>query len=229
MQATAEILKALVPIAWFGLAAVVIWRLFPAFEQILRSRSFTVKIAGQELSVQETTEQISSQLKDLQNQVLELRQTAGTSLSRSGRLSAAAKREAPAVSLERIADARRLSVLWVDDTPENNALEIAQLKERGIDLLLARTTAEALLLLARHCDIRAIISDMLRSEGGNLHPRAGLELLKAARDQGFGQPFLVYSNPGTAPRYVNDVLGAGGDGATGSPVELLEWIEKQLA
>jgi hypothetical protein len=74
-----EVIRAITPLAWLALVGVVRWRLFPTIRKVIESRSFAVKIAGIEVSVQEATQQIKSQLQDLQDQVIALRKISGQS------------------------------------------------------------------------------------------------------------------------------------------------------
>jgi CheY-like chemotaxis protein len=214
-----ELIKALTPLVWPLLVAILLWKLFPVLKGIVTSRSFSVKIAGMEVSVQDATEQFQTQISDLQKQVLLLRsdkQPAGSGPEFT---------EPPAPS----AVAKRSPrILWVDDNPTGNALEIAQLRERGIDVTQAVSTDDAMAVLNNDLSFDAIVSDMGRREHGAYRAQAGLMFLKALRRAGYNVPFLVYSTQKYAARNNEEVKSAGGDGATASPVELLEWIDLKV-
>jgi hypothetical protein len=60
MAQTIELIKALTPLAWPLMLAFLLWKLFPALKGIVTSRSFAVKIAGMEVSVQDATEQFQT-------------------------------------------------------------------------------------------------------------------------------------------------------------------------
>jgi CheY-like chemotaxis protein len=218
MPQAIELIKALVPLAWPVMLAFILWKLFPALKAIVTSRSFSVKIAGMEVSVQDVTEQFRTQIEDLQKQVMLLR--------------SAEKQEtisAPEPSVEtspKVASSPR--ILWVDDKPTGNALEMGQLMEQGIDVVTAISTEEAMAILNSSSDFDAIISDMGRRESGEYRSQAGLILLKAVRKAGYQMPFLVYSSQKSAARNNEEVRRSGGDGATASPVELKEWINKKI-
>jgi CheY-like chemotaxis protein len=118
-------------------------------------------------------------------------------------------------------------ILWVDDNPTNNALQIAQLRDRGIDVVQAVSTDDAMAILNNNLGFDAIVSDMGRREGGLYRSQAGLVLLNALRRAGYNVPFLVYSSQKNTARNNDEIRSAGGDGATASPVELLEWIDRK--
>lgn len=209
-----EWVKALTPLAWPLLAAVLLWRLFPALHAIATSRAFTVKVAGMELSVQNATEQLRNQIEDLQNQVLALRSEPAAAAEPRTHVAAPENTTAPLTPRG----------LWVDDKPDNNAFEIAQLEDEGIEIVQASSTEEAMAILASSRGFDFVISDMGRREGGAYRGQAGLVLLSAMRRAGFDTPFIVYSSRRYADRNKAEVLQAGGDGATASPIELIEWI-----
>jgi CheY-like chemotaxis protein len=210
---SADLLRALSELAWPVIAALVLWRLYPLLREILRSRAFTVKVAGMEISAQQASEQLQSQIDDLRTKLSDVRQ-------------ALDKRELP--SPMPLTHSRR--VLWTDDIPSNNAYAIAQLRERGYDVLQAVSTSDAMRVLGSASPpIAAVISDMGREEVGTYKPEAGLELLRAMRKAGCSQPFIVCTTPGAAQQYNGAVQAAGGSGATTSFVELFEFVRAATA
>ena len=216
-----EILKALTPLAWPLIASFILWKLFPAIRSIVNSRSFSVKVAGMEVSVQDATEQISSRIDDLQKQVIALReQTMGAQAATIGAMPDA---DQPAAQ-----QAAHKVVLWVDDNPNNNAFEIAHLTELGVEVITSVSTDEALEILQNRSDIGAVVSDMGRREGGRYQGQAGLNLLVALRKAGNGTPFLVYSSAKYAASNNSQIIAAQGAGATSSQIELLQWLRSQL-
>lgn len=218
-----DLIKALTPLSWPLILAIVLWRLFPAITSIVKSRSFAVKIAGMEVSVQDAAEQVRAQIEDLQRQVIALRGGSGAA--------AAAKTATAARSLARPltpTGGRTPKVLWVDDNMSNNAFQIAQLHDLGVTVVQSSSTEDAMSILGGNPNFDAVISDMGRREGGAYRAQAGLNLLTTIRKAGFQTPFMVYSSQRYAERARQDVLAAGGDGATSSPVELLEWVRQKL-
>lgn len=214
-----------VKLGWPILVAVVLWRLFPAITAIVRSRAFSIEIAGMKVSVQDATEQIRAQIDDLQQQVIKLREGAGATAAPGLALppAAALLAEPPA------ADPAKRRVLWVDDTPQNNAFQIAQLERDGVRIVQSLSTEDAMAILKTSPRFDAVISDMGRREQGRYDGQAGLSLLRRMRGEGFETPFIVYTTLKGAEQAQAQVRAAGGQGATASPVELLEWVRARFA
>ena len=82
-------------------------------------------------------------------------------------------------------------LLWVDDKPEGNAFEIAELRSIGMHVDLAKTGQEALQIFSDSeppCDL--LLSDVGRIEDGSYKRLAGLELLQQLRSSGTTVPVL---------------------------------------
>ncbi len=80
------------------------------------------------------------------------------------------------------------TVLWVDDNPQNNALDVQYLRSRRVAVHLAPSSAEADHLLAiNHYDL--VISDLGRGEDR----LAGIKFARDARARGFTMPFMIYT------------------------------------
>jgi CheY-like chemotaxis protein len=213
-----ELIAALATLAWPLLLAFLLWKLFPIVKEILQSRGFTIKIAGMEVSVQEAAQQLRTQIEDLQKHVIRLRsgeQPSGTSPEPGKLLSHGEPKKPP-------------RILWVDDDPKGNVLQIAHLKDRGIDVVQAVSTNEAIAHLNSGMAFDAVISDMGRREGGVYNAHAGLAFLNEMKQVGHHVPFYVYTSPEAAAHSDKEVRAAGGDGATASAVELQEWINRKL-
>ena len=221
------LLEAIGSIAWPIIAALVLWRLFPLIKDITKSRGFTIKVGDMEVTVQEASEKVRLQIEDLQKKVSELRaMPAAAEFGRSvftkefQAQKAAVTKEHPAPTAAH--------VLWVDDNPENNAFEIARLRDDGVAVSEATSTKDALATLTAGAPIAAVITDLGRREHGSYRSRAGLDLIRAVRAAGMQTPVFVYTSPGAAPKIKDEVLAAGGSGATGSPVELFEFLHEAL-
>ena len=215
MKETSDLLEALAHLAWPVLAGAVLWRLLPALSEVIRSRGFVIKVGGFELSAQEATDQLRSKLSELQARVEELRP-----LEASRGASAAT---APASSVV----PRR--ILWVDDRPENNALEIARLRDTGVEVVTATSTTQGLdQLLRRHLAVAAVITDMGRLEGGRYDPRAGLTLTEQMRVAGLSVPVFVYTSSRGLRSARALAQQAGAEGATASSFELFEFLKRVL-
>ncbi|HEX5403592.1 MAG TPA: response regulator [Pseudonocardiaceae bacterium] len=87
-------------------------------------------------------------------------------------------------------------VLWVDDHPERNALQVDQLERRGVVVDAVRSTKEAVQKLTGQ-RYQIIVSDMERVEGGKPVPNAGLELIRTIRTFDRDTPVVIFaSGPG---------------------------------
>jgi vacuolar-type H+-ATPase subunit F/Vma7 len=214
MKDLIELIKAIVPLAWPLILVVLLWKLFPTLRDIVKSRSFTIKVAGSEISVQDATEQLKSQIADLQNQVITLRESRAVNNVKTQVEPRTPKGEKP-------------TILWVDDKPNANAFEIDRLIKNNVEVIQSTSTEEAMTLLHNMQHINAVISDMGRRERGTYVSQAGIVLLNAMRRAGFRIPFIIYSAPKYVAQNKNKVLSAGGDGATASQVELLEWLTEK--
>ena len=217
----ARIIEALGSLLWPLLLAVVVLRVVPHLpgliadlRQALRTRAFKVRIGGAELSVEEATEQLRRQVSDLQTQM-------AAQLAERG-----PARAATAAAPRR--DQGRPTILWVDDRPERSAFELAKLRDDGVEVLQARSTDEAMDVLALRRGVQAIVTNLGRTEGGEHRPHAGLSLMRQLREAGLEQPVLVYTWASRAERERNDALAAGAAGVTASPTELFAALQEHL-
>ena len=214
----AAILDAVSKLAWPTLVAAVLWRLYPSIRQILDSRGFTIRVGDMEVTVQEASDQLRAQIEDLQEKLSDLRLSIQ---QQAEEIELIAKVPTAAVAERR--PIRR--ILWVDDRPSNNAYESARLEDEGVDITQVVSTREAMdTLLSGRSSVDAIITDMGRHEEGRRRPTAGLTLIKEARNANIQVPIFVYSSTQSVSRYRDDILNAGGNGATASPLELFEML-----
>jgi CheY-like chemotaxis protein len=145
---------------------------------------------------------------------------AGSTLAQNdGRRDASSAAE---TATSRANDLRTTSILWVDDRPEQNALERQALATLGVKFSLARSTRDAEEIL-RSGQFDAIISDLGRPEGR----RAGFELLDSLRASGRRTPFFIYTNS-TDRENLDQARKLGADGLTSNPDELVALIRKRL-
>ena len=216
----ARIIEAIGSLLWPLLVAVLLIRVIPHvpgvvadLRRAMRTRGFTVTVGGVELSVEEATEQLRRQVTDLQTHMAsQLAGDAGTGAE-----------AAPAGGQERAA------VLWVDDNPDANALELAKLRDDGLEVLLARSTAEAMDVLSLRRGIRAIVTDLGRSEDGEFRSHAGLALLRQLREAEQDQPVVVYTSIRRVELDRQDAMEAGAVTVTASPTELFAALRRLLA
>src|SRR6266545_1982492 len=156
----ARIIEALGSLLWPLLLAVVVLRVVPHLpglmadlREALRTRAFKVKIGGAELSVEEATEQLRRQVTDLQTQM-------AAQLAERSPATAAAAGAAPQAYQD------RPTILWVDDRPEGNALELAKLRDDGVEVLQAKSTAGAATVTASPTELFAALPELLRPADG---------------------------------------------------------------
>ena len=224
----ARIIEAIGSLLWPLLVAVLLIRVLPhvpglvaELRRAMRTRAFTVKVGGAELTVEEATEQLRRQVTDLQTHM-------AVQLAERGELGGAA----PATAEEAAAPAPgqgRPTILWVDDQPGDHTLELAKLRDDGVEVLLARSTAEAMDVLSLRRGVQAIVTDLVRSEDGEFRSHAGLALLRQLKEAEQDQPVLVYTDGRRAELDRQDALDAGATVVTASPVDLFAALRRLLS
>lgn len=115
-------------------------------------------------------------------------------------------------------------VLWVDDEPENNRYHVAFLRKRGVEVVTATSTREAVEQLRREA-FDVVISDSTRKEGGRMNRTAGIELAQALRELEPGLPLYIYTRPETAPAITERAQSAGATAVFSSPTDLLRALQ----
>ena len=116
-------------------------------------------------------------------------------------------------------------VLWVDDNPSHNALQLDQLERRGVVVDTARSTREAIQKLTGQ-RYQVIVSDMERIEGGKPVPNAGLELVRTVRTFDRDTPVVIYSSGRAGKALADTATQIGADLVTGSWYELSEELHR---
>ena len=224
----ARIIEAIGSLLWPLLVAVLLIRVIPHIPGVvadlrraMRTRAFTVKIGGAELSVEEAAEQLRRQVTDLQTHM-------------ANQLAERPPADPPApigaeAAAGPAADQGRPTVLWVDDNPEANTLELAKLRDDGVEVLLARSTAEAMDVLSLRRGVGAIVTDMGRTEEGEFRSHAGLALLRQLHEAEQSQPVLVYTSTRRVELDRQDALDAGATVVTSSPTELFAALRRVLS
>lgn len=114
-------------------------------------------------------------------------------------------------------------VLWVDDNPGNNVHERRSLEVFGINVILAKSTEEALGKIQQQ-SFDAIISDMGRPGD----PTAGFTLLDKLRSAGNKTPFIIYAGA-RAIQLRSEARQKGALGSTNRPDELFELVMSAIA
>jgi CheY-like chemotaxis protein len=218
MDQLAPVLEALASLAWPLIVIIILFAFRETIRTVLesaRSRKFTVKIAGNELTMEEANEQQRLLISDLQTQIVAIQKKL-EGVTPSGAETNLLLEAMPTPS-------RTKSVLWVDDEPRNNAVLTETLTERGIDVILATSTADALAQMQRR-SFDFIISDMGRREGQRYNATAGLDLTRQARTNNIQVPIVIYTSSRSARENREQVLAAGATEITSSPTVLLSTL-----
>ncbi|MGW0246856.1 response regulator transcription factor [Nocardia goodfellowii] len=241
-----EIIDSIATLSWPVLALVTLVVFKRPLTRVIASaerRQFTLRVGGQELDMQQLSEQQDDLIADLQAQLVQLR---AEMVQLNGR-SVPVRELEPARTTENpvpggptfggpppwmepagevpapdagAVDTRRAlaAVLWVDDNPANNALILDRLERSGIRVDSARTTQEGLHLLDRN-HYGAILSDIGRKDDGR---QAGLHLIEEVRRRGITLPVVIFTSRDAATRFREPALTAGANFVTSSAIELME-------
>ena len=225
MEAVPKLLEGISLLLWPAIVILLIVLFRPVIKALMesaKSRKFTLKIGGQELTMEEASKQQNSLIADLQSQVAEIRRAVGQ-VSSEGSVP-----QAQAVSgsgePSRVSDRSGRSVLWVDDYPKNNSYFVEQLSDVGISVDLALSTTEGLAKFRRGSYL-AVISDMGRLEDGKDRPEAGLDLVREIRKTDKQTPILIFCSSRAVHRAGDMALKLGANGVTSSPAELHRLLE----
>jgi CheY-like chemotaxis protein len=213
MDTTQKFIQSIAAILWPLIAIFLIVRFRPAIEAIIesaRSRKFTLKIGGQELTMEEANQVQQKLIADLQNQVSEIQKKLGAS---------ALTDQPQAFESARVSLPKAPFILWIDDNPKNNSYFIQQLSDTGIKVDLAQSTSEGeALLKSKKYDL--LISDMGRKDALNYNPTAGIDLLDFVRKTDKTTPFVIYSSSRALKDYGQRAIDHGATAVTSSPTEL---------
>jgi len=209
MEPLAKVLSALASLAWPAIFAVVIFIFFEPLKKLIesaRGRKFTIKVAGNELTMEEASEIQRQTLTDIQSKLAELEKQLSTSAPRTFLLEST-----PSRSSKRI--------LWVDDRPKNNSYLVASLEERGAKVDVAVNTEEGIeKFKALPYDI--VLSDMGRPESD----KAGIDLVKRIRQLNPRVPFFIFCDGWAARNLREEALAAGVTEITSSGTTLLSQL-----
>lgn len=227
MDTIADLLRALATLAWPTIVIILLFLFRRNIRELIesaKSRRFTVRVAGNELTMEEINEQQLSLISDLQSQVVDLQQHI-RALSTGGRVPDGS--ETGRTAAERLQEVNR--ILWVDDSPKENAYLIQSFQEQGIDVVTALSTEEALRKYSRGSrGFDSVITDMGRFESGKFNPFAGIELTRRIRPADPEIPIVLFTNPRNAREKREQALAAGVTEVTASATELLKMVQVDL-
>ncbi|WP_285100516.1 hypothetical protein [Promicromonospora sp. MEB111] len=233
MTPVADLIGAVASLLW-PLLVIVVLLVFgrQLLSKLRNSDDVTLEIGGQRLNLKQATDQQSDMITDLQHEVALLkRQLDGVLPNPEAetieQFQGATPRpdETASTSQEQerqVSVPVNLPILWVDDHPENNAMVAESWRRDGAEVDTARSTAEAMRLLAGR-RYGMVISDMGRHESGVDVSDAGLRLLAQVRAADAHLPFVLYGN---VEPVAEAARAAGATLVTGSTFELVDYASK---
>ena len=120
------------------------------------------------------------------------------------------------------------TILWVDDHPSNNALEVESLRRRRVAVHITESTADALKLLGIN-RYKLVVSDLGRGEDR----LAGIRMIAAMKQRGLTVPVIIYTvrpkDRAGQETLRQLVAGAGAEALAVTPEEVRASISRQLA
>jgi CheY-like chemotaxis protein len=212
VEAVAKLAGAL---AWPCVALIVLWWFGGAIRQFLTNISEgSFKAFGIEGTAKRTIQQaiVSADLSKQDPETKEIKlipNSVGKSLY-------AADYAANLLRTHKDFSQRRRRLLWVDDQPTNNVLEMKALEGLGFAIDMVVSTDEALHDIAKAGKYDVIISDMSRP-GDN---EAGKTLLRRLREIGDETPVIIYSS-NDAPQFECEMRDSGAFAVTHLASELV--------
>jgi len=206
MESLAKLISALSSLAWPALFAALLYKFNEPIKALIesaRGRKFTIKVAGNELTVEEASEQQRKIVNDVQSKLVEIEKRME-----------AEKYITLNTNVQKNANNKR--ILWVDDTPKNNSFLVASLQEQGHNVEIALTTDEGVnKFSSQSYDI--IISDMSRPGDG----KAGITLAKIIRSANSELPLYIFCGGWAARNLREEALANGVTDITSSYTTLL--------
>jgi len=221
LSLTPEWIAAFVSVGWLALALLVFFAALPILFRLTREKSFTVSVAGFQLSVQNATEQIGDQLRDLQDRIRALESGSHPTEPPSQPTPLPQSQAAPPPRSAH----RPRRILWVDDYPSNNAFAVEKLRKDGFEVVLCESTASGFRKF-REQEFGLVISDMGREEKDGNNPTAGLDLLRLLRTADKETPVLFFTSRRAVSAHRDEVMAMGGLEITASAVEMFEQIAR---
>lgn len=218
-KAIAEVLSALAAVAWPTLAALAVWKMFPFAKELFDRDKIKIKIGELELTAEEATETISVQIKDLQAKVVQLESRIAAKEDKNDHVT---------INSIEYSNIARGKILWVDDMPTNNAIQIDLLQNNGYEVILANSTEDGIKKFENSKNFDLIITDMGRSEKKKYIPDAGVFFVQEMRKRKVSVPIIVFSTRASIEKFGKDARRAGASALTNSPVDLYSLIQNFL-
>lgn len=203
-------------LAWPAVALVVLWWFGAAIRQFLASVSEgSFKAFGFEGTAKRSIQQaiVTADLSKQDSESKEMRHfpnSVGKSLFAADYAANLLLRAPQDFPHER----RRL--LWVDDQPTNNILEMKALEGLGFRIDMVVSTDEALHDIAKAGKYDVILSDMSRPDDNE----GGKTLIRKLREMGDETPVIIYSS-NDSPQFASEMKDAGAFAVTHLASELV--------
>jgi CheY-like chemotaxis protein len=207
-----QTISAIAVLLWPLIVLAVLTLFWRPLRQLLRSaehREVTLKWGDQQITLRQLTGQQTEELADLRNRVADLEDRVRQTTPDDSRL--AAEEPTP--------EQTGAGVLWVDDNPENNAIEIERLRQADVSVRTVLSTDEAVHAHSRR-RFALIVSDMARREDGRMVADAGVKLVQQVRSGDAETPIVIYSASAGVSRYGAAAREAGANVVTSSAYEL---------
>lgn len=209
MEGLSALVSALASLAWPAMVLFVLIRFYEPIKKLIEStnrRKFSIKVAGNELSFEEASEQQSAILQDIQEKVaaLEARVVVNPDTARGFE-----SNEAPT----------HQRILWVDDNPRNNSYLVAAIEDQGHIVDTALSTDEGFRKFSEK-RYDSVVSGMGRPEG----ERAGIDLAKKIRRLDQETPIYIFCGKRAADNLKEHAQSEGVNGLTSSGITLLNYL-----
>ncbi|WP_320170312.1 response regulator [Maridesulfovibrio sp.] len=206
MDSLAKLLSALSSLAWPVIFGLMLYKFHEPIVNLIKSaqgRKFTIKVAGNELTMEEASEQQRKIVNDVQSRLAEIEKNIRSKTFENSTNNDSGKNISK-------------SILWVDDSPKNNSFLMASLQERGHTVVVSLDTEDGLNKFnSRQFDI--VISDMARPEG----KKAGIYLAKQIRKVNEHVPFFIFCSSWAAKNLKDEARQSGVTDITSSGTTLL--------
>lgn len=206
MESLAKLITALSSLAWPLIIGVSLFKFYQPIKTLIESakgRKFSIKVAGNELTMEEASEQQRQIVNDIQSKLAVI----------ENRFSLT---DAEPKSYDITQETSKKYILWVDDIPKNNSFLVASLREQGHEVDIATTTDEGILKF-KESSYDIVISDMGRPKD----EKAGITLAKQIRNLKSDVPFYIFCGSWAAKNLRDEALNNGVTDITSSGTTLL--------
>jgi CheY-like chemotaxis protein len=214
MESVAKLISAVSSLAWPLIAGIFLIKFFQPLRSLIESakgRKICIKVGGNELTVEEASEQQSERLIDLQSKLAAI----------ESRL--AIKGEA-IQTFDLLFEPSKKCILWVDDMPRNNSFLVASIQSQGYEVDIALSTDNAISMF-RNGSYDIVISDMNRPND----KKAGITLARNIRNLKSDVPIYIFCGNWAARNLREEALNNGITDITSSGTTLLSMLLLKIA